>query len=179
MTLPPRSGVRAGHASPPQQPRQSAPQQRRGPARYATIPTTPGPGPASSGVTFRARGFRPGILDMGIGGIASGGLINDDLGDGTRKLSAPIIPPILRGLLMLRDNYVTTRPSDQVADKRRFRIVQVPTVDAKLPGPHQRTSTPESQNGGHGQLQPLVRSVSFAAQAFRLTRPDACGCPRR
>jgi hypothetical protein len=73
MTLPPRSGVRAGHASPPQQPRQNAPQQRGGGRRDTPQFRQPRTWAGVSGVRFRARGFRPGILDAGIGGIASGG----------------------------------------------------------------------------------------------------------
>src|SRR4051812_13508029 len=54
--------------------------------------------------------------------IADGGFVNDDLGDRALKLATSIRPPFLRGLLVARDNYVTTGTSHQVADERRFQV---------------------------------------------------------
>src|SRR5437773_10314089 len=50
---------------------------------------------------------------------------------------------------------------------------------AKLPGPPQTTWTPESQNGGPGQLQPLIRLVFLGSPAWPLGPFDASGGPRR
>ena len=54
--------------------------------------------------------------------IADGGFVDDDLGDRALKLAPSIRPPFLRGLLVPRDNYVTTGTSDQVADERCFQV---------------------------------------------------------
>ena len=50
------------------------------------------------------------------------GFVNDDLGDRALKLAASIRPPVLSGLLVPRDNHVTTGTSDQVANECCFQI---------------------------------------------------------
>src|SRR6266581_4407650 len=48
-------------------------------------------------------------------GIADRGFVNDDLGNRALKPAPPVGPPFLRGLLVPRDNDITTGSSDQVA----------------------------------------------------------------
>src|SRR4051812_7441586 len=61
-------------------------------------------------------------------GIADRGFVNDDLGDRALKLATSIRPPFLCGVLMPRDNYVTTGTSHQVADERCFQVDRFHTL---------------------------------------------------
>jgi hypothetical protein len=53
-------------------------------------------------------------------GIPDYGFVNDGLGDQALNLAMSICPPFLCGLLVPRNNYITTGTSDLVADKRCF-----------------------------------------------------------
>jgi hypothetical protein len=55
-------------------------------------------------------------------GIASGGLVDHDLGDRALEHASSIRLPLLRGLLVSRDNHVSAGPSDQVADDGGFQV---------------------------------------------------------